>query len=336
MRQADQYNRAAPGLVLAPLNDLSHESRAWAFNQAYLFAGVQLFGRALEGIGHPRAGECRQSARALQQAIQLNFGRASVQCPAVQLRDGSWSPYVPGDAMTPRRLPEVWYPTDVDCGPLHLSRLKALDSKGWLTTALLHDHEDNLFLHGWGMANEPVYNQQATAYLLRDEPKAAIRAFYSMIACAFSHSVYEPVEHRWGWGQYFGPPSTDGAWFELYRHMLIHETDEDTLLLLQAVPRAWLKPNNQILVERAPTYYGPLTLRVQSLAATGEIKATVDLSGQKRPAQLLVRFRHPDQKPLRAVRVNGKTWPDFDREKEWVRIQRPVLQRYEISTRFAP
>ena len=177
------------------------------------------------------------------------------------------------------------------------------------------------------MANEPVYNQQATAYLLRDEPKPAIRAFYSMMACAFSHSVFEPVEHRWGWGQYFGPPSTDGAWFELYRHMLIHETDEDTLLLLQAVPRAWLKPNNQIVVERAPTYYGPVTLRVQSLAATGEIKATVDLSEQKRPAQLLVRFRHPDQKPLRAVRVNGKTWLDFDREKEWVRIQRPVLQK---------
>jgi hypothetical protein len=25
----------------------------------------------------------------------------------------------------------------------------------------------------WGMANEPVYNMQATAYLYRDEPEAA-------------------------------------------------------------------------------------------------------------------------------------------------------------------
>ena len=79
------------------------------------------------------------------------------------------------------------------------------------------------------MANEPVYNQHATAYLLRDDVKPAIRAFYSMLACAFSHSVLEPVEHRWGWGQYFGPPSTDGAWFDLYRHMLIQEQDDDTL-----------------------------------------------------------------------------------------------------------
>ena len=50
------------------------------------------------------------------------------------------------------------------------------------------------------MANEPVYNQQATVYLERDEVKAAIRAFYSMMACAFSHTVFEPVEHRWTWG----------------------------------------------------------------------------------------------------------------------------------------
>ena len=50
---------------------------------------------------------------------------------------------------------------------------------------MLNDHEDNLFYRGWGMANEPVYNQQATAYLLRDEVKPAIRSFYSEMACAF-------------------------------------------------------------------------------------------------------------------------------------------------------
>jgi len=84
---------------------------------------------------------------------------------------------------------------------------------GLISDSLLNDHEDNLFLHGWGLANEPVYDQQATAYLFRDNAKATIKAFYSMMAGGFSHGVYEPVEHRWRWGQYFGPPSTDGAWF---------------------------------------------------------------------------------------------------------------------------
>ena len=192
--------------------------------------------------------------------VERAFARASVKSPVVQLADGTWNNYVPCDAMTPRRLLDVWYPTDVDCGPLHLARLAAIDPRGWLATAMLHDHEDNLFLNQWGMANEPVYNQQATAYLYRDEPEAAIRAFYSMMACAFSHHQLTPLEHRWAWGQYYMPPSTDGAWFELYRNMLLNELSGDgTLFIGQAVPRAWLADGKHIVVERAPTYFGPVS-----------------------------------------------------------------------------
>ena len=125
-----------------------------------------------------------------------------------------------------------------------------------LADALLNDHEDNLFYKGWGIANEPVYNQHATAYLLRDEPEAAVRVFYSYMASGFSHSVFEPVEHRWTHGQYFGPPSTDGAWFELYRNMLVRERADDVLALAQATPRAWLRDGQKIELERVPTYYG--------------------------------------------------------------------------------
>ena len=174
---------------------------------------------------------------------------------------------MPAEALTPRRLLDQWYATDVDTGAVHLLRLKALPARGVLADALLHDHEDNLFYKGWGIANEPVYNQHATAYLLRDEPEAVVRAFYSYMASAFSHSVFEPVEHRWTHGQYFGPPSTDGAWFELYRNMLVHERDDDVLVLAQATPRAWLRDGQKIELERVPTYYGALSATIESRAA---------------------------------------------------------------------
>ncbi|MFO0889465.1 MAG: hypothetical protein U0790_10045 [Isosphaeraceae bacterium] len=322
------------GLMLAPLNDLTKEPRVWAFNQAYLFAGLDLLGRVLSEIEHPRAEECRSAAMAVKRSIELRFGMSTTYSPLVQLRDQTWIPYVPGDALTPRRLMEVWYPTDVDTGALHLSRLRALDPDGPLTSDLLHDHEDNLFFRGWGMANEPVYNQQATAYLLRDEVKPAIRAFYSMMACAFSHSVFEPVEHRWGWGQYFGPPSTDGAWFDLYRRMLIHEREDRTLLLLQATPRRWLEDGKKIEVSRAPTYFGPLTMDVVSHAGSGEIRARIDLSGDTPPGSLLVRLRHPEGKAIRAVSVDGRAWTDFDPRREWVRIEKPARGKHEIISRY--
>ena len=336
LKRADSPRSPAPGLILAPLNDLSHDARAWAFNQAYFVAGLDLFGRALAQLRHPRAAECRGAARTMHAAVEREFARASVRSPAVQLADGTWSAFVPCDAQGSGRLLAAWYPTDVDCGPLHLARLNALDPRGPLTTAMLHDHEDNLFIHQWGMMNEPVYNPQATAYLLRDEPKPAIRAFYSMMACAFSQSAFEPVEHRWGWPQYFGPPSTDGAWFELYRHMLIDERDDDTLLLCQASPRAWLEHGKRIEVRRAPTYYGPLSFVLESRADAGAIDATLELPERARPAALLVRFRHPQNRPMRAVTLDGNPWTDFDAGREWVRVANPAPKRHLIAVNYVP
>ncbi len=285
-------NATAPGLILAPLNDQAHDERAWAFNQAYHVAGLEMFARALAEDGHPRAAEVRAVAGTMRHDVELAFARASVNAPVVQLADGSWINYVPCDALTPRRLLEQWYPTDVDTGPLHLARLSAIDPRGWMAAAMLHDHEDNLFLNQWGAANEPVYNQQATVYLLRDEPEAAIRAFYSMMACAFSHGQLEPIEHRWAWTQYFGPPSTDGAWFELYRNLLIGDS-ADALQVGQATPRAWLEDGKRILIERAPTSFGPVNVRISSSAATGTIHAEVEFLSNRRPHTLQVRLRHP-------------------------------------------
>jgi hypothetical protein len=184
------------------------------------------------------------------------------------------------------------------------------------------------------MANEPVYNQQATAYLLRDDPKAAIRAFYSMMACAFSHSAFEPVEHRWSWGQYFGPPSTDGAWFELYRNMLIRERDDGSLLLLQATPRKWLADGKHIEIERAPTFYGPLSLTVRSANRAETIAADLDAPQAHPPAALLLRLRHPDAKPIQSVTINGRPWTDIDVRREWVVIRKPQERHYRIVASY--
>jgi hypothetical protein len=333
IKHGSDWAGASTSLVRGPLNDGTGQG-IWAFNQAYVYAALDLFGRILKKIGNPRAEECLTAAHTLKQAITKSFSAATVQSPLVQLRDHTWIPYVPCEASKSGRLLTQWYPTDVDTGAVHLLRLKALPADGLLADCLLNDHEDNLYLHGWGMANEPVYNQQAMAYLLRDDPKAVIRAFYSYMACAFSHSVFEPVEHRWAWGQYFGPPSTDGAWFELYRNMLIRELDDDTLLLLQATPRKWLQDGKTIEIERAPTYYGRLSLKIESQAASNKILTQIDMPDRQRPKVLIVSLRHPMSKPIKSVTVNGQEWTDFDVQKEWVRIQNPDKTQYSIVTGY--
>lgn len=333
IHQAAATTGTAKGLVSGPLNDGTGEG-VWGFNQAYMYAGLERFGRMLEQTGNPRAHETLAAANSIREATLHGFRAAAARSTLVQLRDHTWIPYVPSEALTYRRLLEQWYPADVDTGSVHLLRLKALPANGELADYLLNDHEDNLFLKGWGIANEPVYNQQATAYLLRDDPKAVIRAFYSYMASAFSHSVFEPVEHRWTWGQYFGPPSTDGAWFELYRNMLVREVDDRTLLIGQATPRKWLEDGKKIEIRNAPTYFGKLSYRVESHSRSGSIAAVFSLAGETTPETVYVRIRHPNEKPIRLVTVNGQNWTDFDREKEWVRISSPTKSSYSIAVSY--
>ncbi len=333
IRRSSERSGPTHGLVVGPLNDGTGEG-IWAFNQAYLHAGLQLFGRALREAGHPRAGEALDAAHVLRESIAAGFGAASVNSPLVQLRDGTWVPYVPCEALTYGRILDQWYATDVDTGAVHLPRLDALPPESELADFLLNDHEDNLYLKGWGMANEPVYNQQGLAYLRRDDPKTAIRTFYSYMASAFSHSMLEPVEHRWTHGQYFGPPSTDGAFFELFRNMLIRELEDGTLLIGQAAPRRWLEDGKRIEVTRAPTYFGRLSMKIESRVASGTIRADIDLEGPKRPSALLVRLRHPQARRMRFVTVNGSGWRDFDAAKEWVRISTPAAPRYEVTASY--
>jgi hypothetical protein len=299
-----------------------------------MYAGLQRFGTVLERLGDSRGREALQAAKQLQQAVQRGFGHAAALSPVVQLRDHTWQPYVPSEALTPRRLIDLWYPTDVDVGPMHLLRLKVLGANSELGGYLLNDHEDNLFLKGLGMMNEPVYRPQAKAYLYLDNPKAAIRAFYSQMACAFSHTVYEPVEHRWMHGQYFGPPSTDGSWFELYRDMLLREADDRTLFIGEATPRKWLEDGKMIQVSNAPTYFGDVSFRIDSHSASGEIKAIIDVPKRNPPETLLVRLRHPEAYLMQHVTVNGQVWRDFDAKKETVRIEKPAAGHYEINAQY--
>jgi len=333
LQDASERTGSSRGLVEGPLNDGTGEG-VWAFNQAYLYASLSLFGQVLKEIEHVRATETIRAAGNLRQSIERGFGAASTRSPLVQLRDHTWIPYVPGEASISGRMLDQWYAADVDTGPVHLLRLKALSPNGELADNLLHDHEDNLYLNGLGMADEPVYNQQATAYLLRDNPKAAIRAFYSYMACAFSHSVFEPVEHRWSQGQFFGPPSTSGAWFELYRHMLIHEMDDQSLLLAQATPRKWLEDGKKIEVKMAPTYFDHISFTIDSRADSGRILANVILHGHRRPRVLILRLRHPSGKPLLTVTVNGMKWMDFDAQREWVRIENPANEKYTVTAGY--
>jgi len=98
--------------------------------------------------------------------------------------------------------------------------------------------------------------------------------------------------------------------------------------------RPWLADGKQIVVARAPTWFGPLTMTVTSRAAEGYIVAEIAVPHRRPPKTLLVRFRHPDGKPMRSVAVNGEDWREFEPANQWVRITNPKTDRYTIKVEY--
>ena len=130
-------------------------------------------------------------------------------------------------------------------------------------------------------------------------------------------------EH-WHLGNYdpcHDPDNGSAGWFlENFRNLLVME-DRESLWLARATPRTWLEQGKKISVKNAPTYFGTAAYEVVSDLNHGRITATIEIPSRKPPRTVLLRLRHPQQKPIKSVTVDGKAWSDFDPMKEIVRLR---------------
>jgi hypothetical protein len=101
--------------------------------------------------------------------------------------------------------------------------------------------------------------------------------------------------------------------------MFVAEID-NILYLGKALPRYWLRDGETIAIRNAQTHFGPISYEIKSNAAQGRIAMTLDPPTRNEPRQIVVRFRHPDDKPLTRVSVNGTSWSEFDAEKGDIRL----------------
>jgi hypothetical protein len=99
----------------------------------------------------------------------------------------------------------------------------------------------------------------------------------------------------------------------MLRQMLVRE-EGGTLILCDAIPRAWLQPGKRTAVTNAATPWGPVSFAIESLKGRREIGVRVDLPRRSRPEAVRLRVRTPDGSPLRSVRVNGAKWSDYTRD----------------------
>jgi hypothetical protein len=303
----------------------------WLSTSCYTWRGLDSAAWALEQIRHPEAKRIRQAADAYHRALLANFREASARSPVVRLRDGTAVPKFPSQVH--RRGRSFGWICETLEGAIHLLITRALDPKSPEAEWILKDYEDNLYLsnqygytlddfeRGWfsrgGMSMQACLLLDVEPYLYRDDVKHALRALFNGQAVSYFPDVRMNTEHAlpemgdWR-GDHFksSDESNTAGWL---RYLFVREED-DALLLGQAVPRDWLKPGKECGLDRAATWFGPVSLRYA--AGADEITATLKGPVRNPPRELRLRFRQPDGRAPASVTVNGKAWKKL--QGEWV------------------
>jgi hypothetical protein len=296
---------------------------------AYYAAGLRELGDALAAIGHPDAALFRRESRALAAATLRAFQQTTREAPAVPLRDGTWVPFYPAQAHTPGLVARSFPGEDasrswaynVELGAHQMVPTGVLPPRAPRTTWMLDHMEDASFLEsGWfdypaaenerdwfnlgGFAKvQPFYCRNAEIYAMRDDVKPFVRSYFNSLASLVNREVLTFWEHFRQSGAWDKTHET-GYFLHQTRTLLVQERG-DALWLAPFIPSDWLSDGKELRVRNAPTRFGPVSYRIQSRTAAGQIQVAIEPPTRQPPRELVVRLRHPDGRRPVALTVNG-------------------------------
>ena len=244
------------------------------------------------------------------------YDNEPIHDPITQVRIGSYWNIIIGYTISSGIFPvgseqESWIP-------------RYLEQHGGLCMGMLRSGgSQHNFWTGYDRVN-PLYGTRYTLDTLRrDDPERALVSLYGMLAQGFTRNTFicgegcslPPVDER-GRIFYCPPNSAANAHFlSMLRYALVQDWDLDddgapeTLRLLFATPKRWLTDGQSIKVERAPTAFGEISVRVQSRLGAGEVIAEVEAPRRQSPKQTFLRIRVPDGWRVTGAQTASKELP---------------------------
>jgi len=342
-RALTKLNSFGKGLLPAGTVSDDKGSGQYFCTDAYNYRGLKSAADFLTAIGHPRAGEISQAAAAYRQDIREAVRDVVKRNAPVTLENGEKIPFVPAEINQTQPPPfdmnNFWpYINYIDVGPMHLVDAGVFESDSDIMRWILQFEEQftvsrlrndisltenwchsicrkgdtpaHLLRYGVSVV-EPFYSPRASAFFDNDDIENYLKVFYHQLASGVSHRTLTPAENRYG---VWHLPWADGEYHKMLLRMLVFEQG-DTLCLLKAIPRRWLEQGNRILVKNQPTSFGTLSFSVSSKLQDGIIEMTLEPPGRRCPKEITIRFRHPAQKPISSVKINGVKWEHFEGDK---------------------
>ena len=100
--------------------------------------------------------------------------------------------------------------------------------------------------------------------------------------------------------------------------LVFEDPESDTLWLAKGAPRDWWSEGKQFSVKDAVTRFGRVGYQMVSQWEKRRLAAHLELPQDGLKAELRVRFRAPEQRRIKSVTVNGRSWTQFDAAGEYV------------------
>jgi len=322
------------GLIEGKCADPEDPFRAFMLN-GYACLGLS---RASEMLKKTKPSESARLARqvaAWKQDIRRALAEAMGRSPVIPLADGTWCPTCPpwAEGIGPSCLfaeeeacfsHGTFTARDSLIGPLYLVFQEVLEPDEPAARILLNSHVE--LMHARNSAfSQPYYSPHPFLHLRRGEVKAFLKAFYNMVAAIADRETYSFSEHLY----HVSPHKThEEGWFLMQVRSMLYLEEGDTLRLLAGIPRAWMEEGKRIELRNVASYFGPISLRVESKLEQGKIEAWIECKSHRQPKTVELRIPHP--RAAKAVRVVGGT---YHAEGETVRIK-PFRDTAKVTLTF--
>jgi hypothetical protein len=276
----------------------------------YAYLGLLRAAEVLREIHPEESRRIEEEARALLADIRASLQESFARGPVVPLGNGAWCPSVApwAEARGPLSLhvdDGDWFShaaaslRDTLLGPIHLLIQEVVRPDEPYADFLLNGFSELFYLKNVAFS-QPYYSTHPWAHLQRREVKAFLKEFYNGVSSLADRQTYSFWEHY----HHASPHKThEEAWFLMRCRWMLYLEAGDCLRLLPGVPRAWLQNGECIEVDGMRSYFGRLTMRLESEVSRGEMKLHVELAshGSALPRTIEVRVPHPEGARATAV-----------------------------------
>ncbi len=351
-KRLDADGNRVPNYGISPPGTIADWGRFtnMTFQEAHYCTGLREAARVLAKIDHPDAKFLAENAEEYRDCIMDAYRWTQSRSPVTTLGDGTWVPAQPpiffiygevGGFFPGEDGSRAWCK---NAAAHHLMVNGIMDPCGEEASWMLDIMEGIEFLRG-GL-NEPEYNPETNRrlwfdlggfnkcqpyyrrsvemYAKRDEIKAFIRGYFNTMPSMLSLenlSLWEHFHNGGGWNK-----THETGWFLTQTRIMLMQERGDELWMAPFVTRNWLKDGMQVRCQNMPTNFGRAGYLIHSAANSGVIEAVIDppvanSADVKRPSKIVLRLRHPDEKPIKSVTLNGRPHTDFDAKAETINVK---------------